>query len=305
MSLSSLRKHLGFSPSSAHAGGTASGDDNVPSTTNVSPDVSGGVPDPVSSSGAPNARGFDPTSRPRKTPGTPGNPGFVSPTPRNPSHPAAPPDHSEAASQFLMILRELIGLDEDVIEIVTTKIGVTFGTEAFSITRDEWISYNEQIGKCLTPMQISRLSGLQRWYSQYSTYYELSGLNFRDTSEVYNYEDYSTLLAIMNSTQKPPSMITCPAPTPAPPPSPSPETSTDRSALPQGFVKPNLKDYVALPGKKWEISRDSFRATAISHGFLSALEGLSSNTTHSAATLEHQRIACQFMFGAGDLLIGF
>ena len=143
-----------------------------------------------------------------------------------------------------MILRELIGLDEDVIEIVTTEIGVTFETDAFSITRDEWISYNEQIGKFLTPMKISRLSGLQRWYSQHSTDYELSGLYFRDTSEVYNYEDYSTLLALMNSTQKPPPMITVPAP--APSPSPAPPTSNDRSALPKGFVKPNLKDYVAL-----------------------------------------------------------
>ena len=136
-----------------------------------------------------------------------------------------------------MILRELIGLDEDVIEIVTTEIGVSFETEAFSITRDEWISYNEQIGKCLTPMQISRLSGLQRWYSQHSTDYELSGLYFRDTSEVYDYDDYSTLLAIMNSTQKPPPMITYPAQ--APSQSPTPATSADRSALPKRFVKPN------------------------------------------------------------------
>ena len=142
-------------PSSAYAGGTASGDDNVPSTTNVSPDVSGGVPAPVSSGGAPNARGFDHSSCPRKTPGTPRNPGFGSPTPRNPSPPAAPPDHSDAASQFLMILRDLVGLDDDVIEIVTTEIGVTLETEAFAVDRDEWISYNEQIGKCLTPMHLS------------------------------------------------------------------------------------------------------------------------------------------------------
>ena len=109
MSLSSLRKHLGFSPSSAHAGRTASGDDNVPPTSNVSPDVTGGAPAPVSSGGAPNARGFDHSSRPRKTPGTPRNPGFGPPTPRNPIPPAAPPDHSDETSQFLMILSRSIG----------------------------------------------------------------------------------------------------------------------------------------------------------------------------------------------------
>ena len=100
----------------------------------------------------------------------------------------------------------------------------------------------------------------------------------------------------MNAKQKPPPTITIPAS--APSPSPVPSTSNDRSSLPTGFVKPNLKDYVALPGKKWEISRDAFRATAISHGFLSALEGLPPGTNHSEATLEHQRLACQFMFGA-------
>ena len=37
----------------------------------------------------------------------------------------------------------------------------------------------------------------------------------------------------------------------------------------KAFVKPALKDYVDLPGKKWETSRDAFKATAISHGFTS------------------------------------
>jgi len=195
MSLSSLRKHLGFSPSSAHAGRTASGDDNVPPTYNVSPDVTGGAPAPVSSGGAPNARGFDHSSRPRKTPGTPGNPGFPPPTPRIQQPPAAP-THSDETSQFLLILRDLIGLDDDVIEIVTELIGITRETEAFAIDKNEWLSYNEQIGKCLTPLQISRLSGLQHWYSNHSSDYELSGLYFRDTSQVYTYEEYSTLLAL-------------------------------------------------------------------------------------------------------------
>jgi len=54
----------------------------------------------------------------------------------------------EAASQFVHILRTLIGLDDVAIDVATDEIGVTLETKAFAIPRDKWISYNEQIGKC-------------------------------------------------------------------------------------------------------------------------------------------------------------
>ena len=147
MSFSALKKRLGFTPKKEETG-------------------DGLIPRPVSSVKSHNKKGTDPAGRPMKIPGTPESPG---PEGGNPGNQETPKDGKSGKGnsseeyntmgddeeiQFRFILRSLIGLDEEDVNTVNHIFGVTRESEAFALTKEEWISYNEQTGYSLTPLHI-------------------------------------------------------------------------------------------------------------------------------------------------------